>query len=453
MTYQVVADNNEITKENLRKWLSAFNNGILPERQKFGEYYDGKNIIVKQGAVKGRPNYSININMAKYIIDVATAYAFGIPVSYTTKNENQKEILDRLKDILKNCDANSIDFEQGGDMSTYGVSYQLIMAPAGSEPIEDRIIFKRLSPEQTFYVVDNTILQTPICAVYFYSFVENEQPKTRIYVYDNEKLRVYIGTTGDIQSLELEEYHNMGGIPVIECLNNDDAFSDIQCVLDILDALSLSVSNNTDDLQSIANAILAASGGTLSKDAIETINETKTANLPVGAKMEWVVKNLNPEATKQHLDYLLTFLFQISQVPDLSDDAFGGNQSGVAMQYKLWGLNQLWATKTTKYERALYQRLKIVLHLLQYQFSSNIELLKDIEITFSKNLPTDNTEVYQMVNALKDVISKRSIISQIPFIEDVDAEIEELDAEAEKNADLYGFNNNANLEQGNNDEE
>ena len=139
--------------------------------------------------------------------------------------------------------------------------------------------------------------------------------------------------------------------------------------------------------------------------------------------------------------YLLMFLFQISQVPDLSDDAFGGNQSGVAMQYKLWGLNQLWATKTTKYEKALYQRLKIVLHLLQYQFNSNVEFLKDIQITFSKNLPTDNSEVYTMVNALKDVISKRSILGQIPFIEDVDAEIEELDSEAEKNADLYGFNN------------
>jgi SPP1 family phage portal protein len=452
MAYRVIADNAEINAKNLTDWLADFNNNILPDRINFGEYYDGKNQIVKQGAVQGRPNYSINVNMAKYIIDVATSYAFGVPVVYDTKNENQKDIVERLKDILKNCDANAVDFQQGGDMSTFGVSYQLIMALDGTAPIEDRILFKHLNPLQTFYVIDNTILENPICAVYFYNYKENNVQKTKIYVYDNEILRIYVGSYNEVQSLESEEYHNMGAIPIIECLNNDDAFSDIQCVLDLLDALSLSVSNNTDDLQSIANAILAASGGTLSEENIELINKTKTANLPMGASMEWIVKNLNPEATKQHLDYLLAFLYQISQVPDLSDEAFGGNQSGVAMQYKLWGLNQLWATKTTKYEKALYQRLKIVLHLLQYQFSSNVELLKDITITFSKNLPQNNSEVYQMAQALKDIISKRSMLAQIPFIEDVDAEIEELDKEAEKNADIYGFNNNANLGNSKNEE-
>ena len=208
----------------------------------------------------------------------------------------------------------------------------------------------------------------------------------------------------------------MGAIPIIQCLNNDDAFSDIQCITDLLDSLSLAISNTTDDLQSIANAILCASGGTLSKDAINDINELKTANLPVGAKMEWVIKNINPEATKQQIDYLLRFLFQISQVPDLTDDAFAGNQSGVAMQYKLWGMNQLWITKATKYEKALYQRLKILLHLLQYQFESNVDLLDNIVITFSKNLPTDNSAMLQMVQALKDVVSTKTLLKQIPLL-------------------------------------
>ena len=452
MIYQIQADSTEINVKNVSDWIQAFKNDILPNRIKMGQYYDGKNAIEKQGAVKGRPNYSINVNMAKYIIDVSTAYTFGVPIQYTTENEQEKAILDKLKYILKNCNDDEVDFQQGGDMATFGVSYQLLLAVEGSEKIEDRIRIKYLSPLNTFYVIDNTILENPIAAVYMYDYTENQVPKTRVYVYDNENLYIFNGSNGVISKTESVEPHNMGAIPIIQCLNNDDAFSDIQCITDLLDSLSLVISNNTDDLQSIANAILCASGGTLSKEQIENINEFKTANLPVGAKMEWIIKNINPEATKQQIDYLLNFIFQIAQVPDLTDEAFGGNQSGVAMQYKLWGMNQLWITKTTKYEKALYQRLKILLHLLQYQFESNVSLLDNIVITFSKNLPTDNSSMLQMVQALKDILPRRELLKQIPFIEDVDAVLEELDEEAAKNADLYGFNNNAGLEDNNGEE-
>lgn len=450
MIYQVQADNTIINTENVTTWIQKFENDILPHRQRLGEYYDGLNKIVKQGAVKNRPNYSINVNMAKYIIDVATAYTFGIPVKYSTDNDQQKQILEKLKYILKNCSDNEIDFQQGGDMSTYGVSYQLVLAPGGSQPIEDRIMLKYLDPLQTFYVVDNTILENPVCAIYMYNFTENNQKMTRTYVYDNTDLYIFKGSQGSVATLESQEPHNMGAIPIIQCLNNDDAYSDIEGITDLLDSLSLVISNNTDDLQSIANAILCASGGKLSEDQIKEINEFKTANLPEGAKMEWVIKNINPEATKQQIDYLLRFIFQISEVVDLSDEEFGGNQSGVAMQYKLWGMNQLWVTKTTKYEKALYYRLKIFLHLLQYQFDSNVALLDDIQITFSKNIPADNSAMLQLVQGIKDIVSTKTLLEQIPFVENVEKELEELDKEAEKNADLYGFKNNQEL---NNEEE
>ena len=455
--YQVQTDNIEINAKNVENWINTFNAEILPERKKYGDYYDGKNAIVKQGAVENRPNYSINVNMAKYIIDVATAYTFGVPVSYRTENEQQKAILDKLQYILKNCNANKVDFKQGGDMSTYGVSYQLILAPNENKSIygivrkqpkiEDRIKIKSLSPLQTFYVVDSTILENPVCAVYMYNYTEKNINKVRVYVYDNTFLYVYNGTGGTIGNLESKEPHNMGAIPVIQCMNNEDAYSDIQGVVDLLDSLSLCVSNNTDDLQSIANAILFVSGAGLNEEQIANVNTTKIAQSPAGgAKMEWVIKNINPEATKQQIDYLLDFIFQISQVPDLTDDSFGGNQSGVAMQYKLWGMDQLWITKTSNYEEALYQRLRILLHLLQYQFDSNVALLDDITITFSKNLPTDTANIIDTVVKLKGIVADDTLLAQIPFVEDVEAELDKLEKQAERDADLYGFNNNKELD-------
>ena len=450
MQYQIMADSIEINAKNVQEWMQGFKS-IRDERKRFGVYYDGKNCIIKQGAVKGRPNYSINVNMAKYIIDVATGYAFGNPIKYTTDEEKAKDILDRIQYVHKNCNVAELDFQQGGDMATYGVSYQLVMA-VGEGAIEDRIIFKHLNPLQTFFVVDNTILETPVCGVYFYSYKENNIDKTKIYVYDKDFLTIFI-EKGGVITQESQEFHNMGYIPIIQCLNNDDAFSDIQCVTDLLDSLSLAVSNNTDNLQSIANAILAISGGTLNEEQIDQINEFKVANLPVGAVMQWVIKNVDPTAEQQQVDNLLNFIFQISQVPDLTDEAFGGNQSGVAMQYKLWGLDQLWVTKTTKYKKAIVQRLKILMHLLQYQFKNTVQMLDEINITFDKNLPKDNSAEYTMVQALKDVVSKRTLLKNISIVDDVETEIEALDEEAKKNADLYGFNNNQNLNGGEDAEE
>ena len=152
-----MADNNTIDKENVVKWLNVFSSAILPTRLKLGGYYDGDNTIIKQGAVEGRPNYSINVNMAKYIVDVATGYTFGIPVTYSTKDDSTKAVLDKLQYINKNCNAGEIDFQQGGDMSTFGASYQLIMVREGSEPLEDRVIYQWLNPLQTFYVIDNSV--------------------------------------------------------------------------------------------------------------------------------------------------------------------------------------------------------------------------------------------------------------------------------------------------------
>ncbi len=431
MIYQIQADSYDIDTINVSKWLMAFKNYIQPERIRLGRYYDGKTSIVKQGAVEGRPNYTINVNLAKYITDVATGYVFGKPITYSTENEQTAKALKIIDFINKNNNIDEIDFNIGGDMSTYGVGYQLILVKDGEEPIEERVLVQRLNPEQTFYVVDNTVLRNPLCAIYYYNYFENEQYKTRVYVYDREILRIYEGFDCAIEEVAAE-YHNMGGIPIIESLNNDDAFGDFQQVTDLLDALNLSVSNNTDNLQSIANAIMTVTGAKLNAAQIEDINRFKVMNLPQGCNAEWLIKSINPEAEKMQMENLLNFIFQISQVPDLTDSAFGGTQSGVAMQYKLWGVNQLWASKVRKYTKSIYERLSMFLYLAQYTISTPVQVKTEIKITFYKNLPTDHSEEYEMVKALKGTVSEKLLLENLSIVSDVDKELKEISNEQQR---------------------
>ena len=54
----------------------------------------------------------------------------------------------------------------------------------------------------------------------------------------------------------------------------------------------------------------------------------------------------------------------MSHVPHLCDESFGGNLSGVAIAYKLWGLEQLCAMKERKFKKGLQRRIELITNIL-----------------------------------------------------------------------------------------
>ncbi len=422
--YRIIADNKEINSINLSDWIIEYKNLIMPKRRVLGDYYDGKNEIIKQNAVQGRPNYSINVNMAKYITDVATGYTFGKPITYSVSKEENKKILDKIICTNNENYVEELDYHIGGDMSAYGIGYQLVYPDKNSKT---GVKYKRLDPIRTFMVADNSIEENVFCAVYFHDYIENKQCKTRVYLWDDENIYVFDGF-GNSFSLSSTTKHLMGQIPVIESLNNDDAFGDYQMVLDLLDSLNLMISNNTDDLQSVSNAILAVSGGKLGEEEIKQINKYKVANLPVGATMQWVIKNTNTEGVLGQIKHLLDFIFQISMVPDLSDDAFAGNLSGVAMQFKMWGIDQLWTSKIRKYKTSIIKRIKMTLRIL----GINENLAEEIQINFYKNLPENMAQDYEIAKNLKGVISLKTILNNLSIVQDAEEEYKLIQEEQEE---------------------
>ncbi|MCD8024086.1 MAG: phage portal protein, partial [Candidatus Gastranaerophilales bacterium] len=414
LMYKIIADNNEINAYNVSMWLIEYKNSILNERKTLGDYYDGKNEIIKQNAVQGRPNYSINVNMAKYITDVATGYTFGKPASYSIGLDEYKKVFDAVLKINKINHADELDYHLGGDMSAYGIAYQLIYADKNEDsPVK----FKRLEPTKTFMVSDNSIEENILCAVYFHDYIENRNHKTRVYVWDEVYIYIFDGFSNSI-NFTAKKKHCMGQIPVIQSLNNDDGYGDFQMVLGLLDSLNLMISNNTDDLQSISNAILAVTGGKLGKEEINQINQYKVANLPIGASMQWVIKNSNIEGVLGQIRHLLNFIFQISMVPDLSDDAFAGNLSGVAMQFKMWGIDQLWTSKVRKYKSCLYKRVQMILRIL----GMDENLAEEFQINFYRNLPENMAQDYEIAKNLSGILSLKTILKNLSVVEDVEAE-------------------------------
>jgi hypothetical protein len=66
-------------------------------------------------------------------------------------------------------------------------------------------------------------------------------------------------------------------------------------------------------------------------------------------------------------------------------------------------------------------------------------VFRDIEIEFKRNVPEDITSTINMINSLKGSVSDATLLAQLPFISDVNAEVEAVAAQKQANMELYSF--------------
>jgi SPP1 family phage portal protein len=88
-------------------------------------------------------------------------------------------------------------------------------------------------------------------------------------------------------------------------------------------------------------------------------------------------------------------------------------------------------------EKALQRRVEIICGITTLKLGE--EVFRDIEIEFKRNIPEDNTALVNLVNALKGTVSDATLLSQLPFITDVNAELEALEEQKAANMEIYGF--------------
>ena len=121
-------------------------------------------------------------------------------------------------------------------------------------------------------------------------------------------------------------------------------------------------------------------------------------------------------------------------VPDLSEEQFSNNASGIAMLYKLLGLEQLAVKKERKMKKALQRRLEIIVNYLNFR-GSNYDY-KEIKMQFVRNIPVNDKENVEIAQILQGMISQKTAISYLKMIDDVNAELENIKNEKDAYVDL-----------------
>ena len=405
-----------LTEDALSEAMERFFRMVRPERQRLFDYYRGEQPVNKGEAVRGRPNNLLRVPFPRYITEVHTGYFLGVP---PTLSFPKAETNGAFTALAASTELDHLLFDVGRDLSICGAGFALVWAEGSGlkavrcDPLN---CFSLRSP-----LAGNPLLGT----VRLYL---GEDGKTCGTVYQADCLRHFLWDGSRVRWQGQEE-NLLGVLSLIPFANNCEGCGDFEPVTGLVDAYNLLLSGAMDDMQSVANAFLALYGmqGTTQED-INAANRSRILALSEGGRAEFVVKNLNHEALSQLEHNLRRSILQLSMTPDLSDESFAGNASGVALQYKLWGIEQVRAAKERSFTASLRQLLEALsagMALLGHPAD-----LTGATITFYKNLPENHAEQVEMLLSLSDILSRRTILEQLPWVKDAEEELQRKAAES-----------------------
>lgn len=400
--------------ETLGAAVGEFLRTVRPERQRLYDYYRGEQSVDKGETVRGRPDNRLRAPFPRYITEVHTGYFLGLPptVAYGGAAGARYAALSRELDLPH------LYFDLGRDLSICGAGFALVWAERGGVKV------CRCDPCGCFAIRSGDAGAPLLAAVRLFASGRGE---TRGVLYTAERLIPFVWD-GIGVTLGAAEENLLHTIPLLPFYNNCQGVGDFAMVTGLVDAYNVLLSGALDDMQSVANAFLALYGmqGTTQRD-IEQANRSRILSLSEGGRAEFVVKNLNHEALGQLEVNLRRSILQLSMTPDLCDEHFAGNSSGVALQYKLWGIEQVRAAK----ERTFTDGLRALLAMLtegERLLGRSVDLTGG-EVTFYKNLPQDNAALAETLLSLSPLLSRQTILENLPWVADAQEELRRRAAE------------------------
>lgn len=415
----------------LQKMISKFRVEVEPKLQRYKNYYDGKQAILNKAyADASKPCSRTVINYCKNIVDSYDGY-LATPgyISYRSEQD-----IDDIMNILRYNDYAAEDADFLLNALIYGVAAELMYI---DETGHTR--FRLINPTTCFGVCDDSLTGDLLYFVRMYKV--NDWDESNIYnvdVYSDYDVKHYTmnGANGYL-SFVSEEPHYFSQCPA-NIFTLPDEKSIFDCIMSLQDAANELVSSEIDDYSAFCDAYLTLIGVDADVEDISSMKENRVLVLPDGAAAQWLTKNANDTQVENILKRIHESIYRIAQCPDFSSESFvGGVSSGIAIRYRLTGME----TKAGKIEgemkKALQRRVEIICGIASLKLGE--EVFRDISIDFKRNIPEDYTSIINMINSLKGTVSDSTLLSLLPFVEDVNTELAAVQEQKQANMALYNF--------------
>lgn len=412
----------------LTKLIRRFKSRELPQFQEKERYYRVQTKILSRSMTEGKPNNKLAHGFCRYITNMATSYFAGKPVRYIfTGGTEAEEYKSAVKSVFKNNYINSLNFEVSKEASKKGIGFYLIFSNESSQ-----LRIKKIEAEAMIPVYSPSLDEFLEAAVRIWSEYDIDGSLLAEYadIYDKEYIYHYNRECGEIIYKECgeKEPHFMKDVPVIVVWNNEEQMGDYETILSLNDGYDNAQSDTANDADYFTDAYLCiagASGGL--EDALtgeeEDDGEEKAARnlrkhrilfLDEKGQAQWLTKNVNDTANENYKARLYRDIFFLSQVPALTDESFSGNLSGIAIKYKMTGLEELAIMKENKMQAAQTKMLRIITDFLNTKMNKNWDP-DMVEQKYDRNFVENVSDVITDVKNLEGIVSRETQIDMLPM--------------------------------------
>lgn len=421
MKYRLRKDS-VLTAELIQKYIED-NAAEAAKRKKLANYY------VANHAIKNRtlsdttkPNNKVVNPYANYITDIMVGYFMGEPVTYNSEETN---LLNELNAIYNYNDEAAENSELAKDASIYGVSYELLYLEDESAMIR----FKKLDAEGCIPIYDNTVEEDLLFFIRYYDEKDilSGNTKTFVEAYSKTYIQQWELGLGGMKLLD-EQQHQFNAVPIIIYKNNEEELGDYETVVPLIDAYDKMESDSVNDMEYFADAYLALTGvDGLEADDVANMKENRVITLPEGASAQWLIKTISDAYVENLKNRIDKDIHKFSKTPPMTDEQFASNASGVAMKFKLMGLENTTSKKERGFKKGLQRRIELICNMLDIMGSSYD--YRAINMVFKRNIPANLTEVADVVNKVGHLLSKETQIGLLPLDIDYEAEKKRIEDE------------------------
>ena len=429
----------ELTPELLYKMINHFNLIVVPKLKKYKNYYDGiQDILKKKYSDESKPCNKTVINYCKNITDSYNGYlATPGHISYSSESD-----ITDIMDILRYNDFESQDSQLIHTALLHGISHELMFIDSDA-----KTRFKLIDPLTCFGIYDNSLTADLLYFVRFYKMNDwdDKDQDYALDVYNDKSVKHYIMKGFEsFPVFQSEEPHYFGQCPAnILVMPNEESIFD--CIMSEQDSINELLSAEIDDYAAFCDAYLVIEDADLDEDTVKTMKENRVLQLPVGAKAYWLTKAANDAQVENILRRLHDSIYRTSACVDFSNESFtGGVSSGIAIQFKLSGMETRAGLIEAEAKKALQRRIEILCGVASLKLGE--EVFRDIVITFKRNVPADSVQTVQMINGLQGIVSNETLLGQVDFVTDVQKELERVKEQKEQNMAMYDFGNFNNSE-------
>jgi len=440
--------NSDMILENtdeLLKMITHHRDEQVPRLKVLEDYYLSNNTTILEEERRKEEHHAdhrASHPFASFISNFIKGYMMGKPLK-TTYPESD-EIEQYIQDINVLNDADAHNSELALNQSIFGRAYELLYRTDDTHFIE-------IDPKETFVIYDDTVECNPIGAVrYLKSVVDDEL--INVFFYTNQKeYRFQAKDALDELKLVEEKEHFFGGVPIIEYENNKYRQGDFEKVLNLIDLYDSAQSDTANYMTDLNDAMLKIVGSV--ELDVDEAQKQKEANIILlkpdllengnqgNVDADYIYKKYDVAGTEAYKDRIFNDILMFTNTPNLLDSNFSGTQSGEAMKYKLFGLEQDRASKERSFKKSLRERYRLINNVSSFASEGEFDV-NEIEITFMQNLPKDIKNEMDWFVSAGGELSNETMLSQLTFVENAQDEIDKIKEEDEQNKakmEMYQF--------------